>query len=223
MLTVKARISEGNQNRDIPFHIGSKILLLKSDRAWEPFVQSFAVDLNDEKTHTIQLGGYSLFDAGERHLGVMIENIILTPYHDLTRLRQGEYGQWISRASDLDATGLSLQEEWGRWSDADLADSVTFKYKDLLPQKFELTVDFPYFIGENTLAVSVVFPDESTAVINNNIPLGQWPAKINLLVDSSIYKRQPTGLVFTPQKKGRGGCGRMLGIGFSNLLIKPIV
>jgi len=53
------------------------------------------------------------------------------------------YPDFISGVS-----GMSGAEQWGRWTDANLGDSATFRFKQALPQKFTLEVD-GYAIGPN--------------------------------------------------------------------------
>ena len=45
-------------------------------------------------------------------------------------------------------SGVSVAEGWGRWTDANLGESATFRFKQPLPRKFVLEVD-GYAIGPN--------------------------------------------------------------------------
>lgn len=47
-----------------------------------------------------------------------------------------------------EASGLSDVESWGRWTDANLGDSATFRFKQALPATFKLEVT-GYAIGPN--------------------------------------------------------------------------
>jgi len=39
-----------------------------------------------------------------------------------------------------EVTGLSIREDWGRWSDADVAPKVTIRFKKPLPKTFAITL-----------------------------------------------------------------------------------
>ncbi|GAB6124830.1 DUF7024 domain-containing protein [Humidesulfovibrio idahonensis] len=116
-------------------------------------------------------------------------------------------------------TGLSAKEPWGRWSDATLAPTVTFTFKEPLPQKF-------------TVVLSALCTKE-----NENIPVkvyaGSVEKSVKLTYAASVHEvsfalQEPTTtLVFIPAKTsspkalGEGEDVRHLGIGFVKLSIEP--
>ena len=118
-------------------------------------------------------------------------------------------------------TGLSTREKWGRWSDADVAPTVTFTFKQPLPKKF-------------TLILSALCTTE-----NENLPIKVLAGTVEkdvLLTSSSKVQRHElsfdlqepvTTLVVipaktsSPQELGTGGDVRHLGIGFVKMSIEP--
>jgi len=118
-------------------------------------------------------------------------------------------------------TGLSEKESWGRWSDATLAPTVTFTFKQPLPRKF-------------TVVLSALCTKE-----NENIPVKLLAGSVEKTVkltnaagvqrhEVSFTLQEPTAtLVFIPAKTsspkelGEGEDVRHLGIGFVKLSIDP--
>lgn len=116
--------------------------------------------------------------------------------------------------------GLSHAEDWGRWSDANLADAVMLQFFEPLPMKFRLLVtcmafgpnaDHPVLveIGQNTRTFT---PTASVATYSMDFVLNYPERTVNL------YAPSPT----SPASLNYGNNdGRRLGIGLVELKLLP--
>lgn len=120
------------------------------------------------------------------------------------------YPNFIEKVS-----GISKKEDWGRWSDANLADSINIEFKKKLPTKFMLELNVgAYGVNIGKKVQIIIGTQTKTFIIKNSNP-----QKYNLLfenINSNIIKIIP----FNPISPTFDY--RKLAIGFSSLKIKPL-
>lgn len=118
--------------------------------------------------------------------------------------------------------GLSGQEPWGRWSDANIAPTIIFEFVDILPDIFMLSLkanafgpnvgkDLTVKIGEQKFCVLI--PNDGPFDIE--LPVNLNAQKINTV---EFIPPKPT----SPKELGISVDDRKLGIGFISMKIIPV-
>jgi len=116
-------------------------------------------------------------------------------------------------------TGVSSVEEWGRWSDANLAPAVDIDYVDPLPKRFDLVLRARAYGNNVGEPISVRVGDEERFV-----SLGEQDSTVTLRFDNprgaqkiSITPPAPT----EPKENASGGfTPKKLGIGLVSLKVE---
>lgn len=116
-------------------------------------------------------------------------------------------------------TGVSGVEEWGRWSDANLAPAVDIDYVDPLPKRFDLVLRARAYGNNVGEPISVRVGDEERFV-----SLGEQDSTVTLRFDNprgaqkiSITPPAPT----EPKESASGGfTPKKLGIGLVSLKVE---
>ncbi len=115
-------------------------------------------------------------------------------------------------------TGVSGVEEWGRWSDANLAPAVDIDYVDPLPKRFDLVLRARAYGNNVGEPISVRVGDEERFV-----SLGEQDSTVTLRFDNprgaqkiSITPPAPT----EPKSASGGFTPKKLGIGLVSLKVE---
>ena len=115
-------------------------------------------------------------------------------------------------------TGLSGIEDWGRWSDKNLADDVTFEMVEPLPRKFELELELIPFIPNVNKIIDIQIGDQIFPV---TLLEGKNFYKLKITLDRKKYYK----IIFkiynskTPKSLGMSDDNRDIGVGFLGLKI----
>jgi phosphoglycerol transferase len=116
----------------------------------------------------------------------------------------------------VSATGLSAQEAWGRWADANEARSVKIEFSKPLPKKFIISIK-----GQ-------ALPEHDSAIIRVGDSAEKFvmPNKMNEAVEVFVNTNQSSQLIeiipdnpVSPEELGINNDARKLSIGFSEILI----
>jgi phosphoglycerol transferase len=117
--------------------------------------------------------------------------------------------------------GLSHAEGWGRWSDADLGETIEFYFKDELPDIFDLVLECKAF-GPNAGRPVIVRVGNCTGTFTVSattatIRLRLWPMTrtSQITIDSPCPTR--------PADQAGGNDRRRLGIGFISMKIERVL
>ncbi len=110
-------------------------------------------------------------------------------------------------------TGLSQVESWGRWSDANLAQSVRFDFSKPLPRRFTLIIEARAY-GPNTNKDAIVRIGTKRTKIrfSANLDSVRIPVDLDEEQAREIEVVAPTPV--SPKSLGRSQDGRRIGIGF---------
>ena len=118
------------------------------------------------------------------------------------------------------ASGVSGREDWGRWTDADVAPVVKFKFKKTLPGKFTLVLQANAIGGNVGSPVIIRAGNSERIIIVKNWP-DQTVYEVNL---SDIGTADTLEIIppspFSQKASGQGADDRKLGLGFISLKIK---
>jgi phosphoglycerol transferase len=115
-------------------------------------------------------------------------------------------------------SGLSGPEDWGRWSDRNLADDVTFEMVEPLPKEFELVVQLIPFTPNVNKIIDIQIGD---LIFPVTLLEGKNEYKLKITLDSNTYHK----IIFiihnskTPKSLGMNIDTRDIGIGFVDLKI----
>jgi GT2 family glycosyltransferase len=114
--------------------------------------------------------------------------------------------------------GLSHAEGWGRWSDADLGETIEFHFKDELPDIFDLVLECKAF-GPNARRPAIVRVGNCTGTFTVSettetirLRLRPMTRTSQITIDSPCPTR--------PADQGGGNDRRRLGIGFISMKIE---
>jgi phosphoglycerol transferase len=145
---------------------------------------------------------YFVDRLGKRHQATLVDGI------DFTQ------GTWPSFLRDV--RGLSIAEPWGRWSDANLGESVQFDFVVPLPTKFTLVISAKPFGRDGTQRVQIRIGDQT-----HTITLRPDNADIRLPITLGGHRVDMIEFIpqdpVSPQQMGLDGDGRRLGVGFNRL------
>jgi phosphoglycerol transferase len=115
-------------------------------------------------------------------------------------------------------TGLSGPEDWGRWSDRNLADDVTIEMVEPLPKEFELVVQLIPFTPNVNKIIDIHIGD---LIFPVTLLEGKNEYKLKITLDSNTYHK----IIFiihnskTPKSLGMNVDTRDIGVGFVGLKI----
>ena len=116
-------------------------------------------------------------------------------------------------------TGLSRQEDWGRWSDKNLADDVTIEMVEPLPKEFELVVQLVPFTPNVNKIIDIQI---GNFIFPVRLLEGENQYKLKVALDSNTYHK----IIFkihnskTPKSLGINIDTRDIGVGFVDLKIE---
>jgi phosphoglycerol transferase len=112
--------------------------------------------------------------------------------------------------------GLSAKEDWGRWSDADIAPTVVIRFKEPLPKKFTLT-----------LKAQVNLDNESPKLKIGKFEQELFIQQIGESVSVPVELTEPADTIeiiptkpMTPKELGINDDARRLGVGLFSLRIE---
>jgi phosphoglycerol transferase len=115
--------------------------------------------------------------------------------------------------------GISGPEQWGRWSDANLASTVSIVFKDPLPNIFDLVFSVQPF-GPNSEQDLLIKLGTNTYKLNLIAGLYEYRIAIDLAGEKistiDFLPPQPA----SPQQLSIGSDNRKLGIGFVRLRLQ---
>ena len=155
----------------------------------------------------VQKFGYHLDHLGRRHDANLADGL------DFTRRT------WPSFIRDV--RGLSDYEPWGRWSDANLNNSVRFDFFSPLPDKFNLVLLARPFGPDGKKSYTVKIGNQVHDFILDS---GQAEVRIPFYLNNT----QADSIEFIPQNPvspyqlGISGDKRKIGLGFVSMKIDPI-
>lgn len=116
--------------------------------------------------------------------------------------------------------GLSENEAWGRWSDADLG-VVQFVFKNKLPQEFYLEIKaVPYGPNDGKSVLVLVGKTREQFGIDSDNPNALYKIKFTNVDSNTIEIQAPKPT--SPYSLGKGMDKRRLGIGLISVKIVPI-
>ncbi|WP_141233292.1 DUF7024 domain-containing protein [Lysobacter antibioticus] len=117
-----------------------------------------------------------------------------------------------------DATGLSGREQWGRWSDANIAPSVKLELISPLPKKFSLILTARAFQPENDKVVVKIGTQSYALRIGGDGKEVRLP--VDLVGESTNAIEFIPAAPISPQRLGVSADVRKLGIGMIRLRIE---
>lgn len=123
----------------------------------------------------------------------------------------------------IDVTGVSNREDWGRWTDANIAPVIKFRFKQTLPKKFIIELQ------ANAIGPNVGHPIKIRAgSIDQNVTLKNWPDSTTYqlgfegVIDIDVLEIFPLGF-YSPKDSDRNSADvRKLGLGLIALKIRPV-
>lgn len=116
-----------------------------------------------------------------------------------------------------DVQGLSVQEDWGRWSDANVAPAVELNFVRSLPARFTLHIRMTGY-GPNVGQPSVIEIGRQTQTVTPGAEMREFNLRFDN-IDAAHRIRIRPRLPISPQQRGVGTDARLLGVGIQKLWI----
>jgi hypothetical protein len=197
---------------DYPLSYDSLALLIDPDRSVSMHSsrngnEYWALYIQDQRSRGLECGRYQdLSDFSDGYDATLEEGI------DFSRRGFPDFVLYVD--------GLSSVEQWGRWSDANVSETVTIQFRENLPKRFILSVDVYVFASSAGLPMSVLVGEQE-----NTVTLPQGVGTIEIVVEAAS---SPTRVEFrppspkTPAELGLSDDQRRLSVGFSGLRILPV-
>lgn len=117
-------------------------------------------------------------------------------------------------------SGISRPEEWGRWSNANLAPEVTIEYQQPLPPRFALKITAKAFGANIDKPIGVKVGDEQQNIILSS-QLSEVIVEMDNPQDSNLLTIIPPVPELSNEGNILGHAPRKLGIGIQNIEIEP--
>lgn len=171
-------------------------------RAKDHAVAQLPRDLSPEQI--MERAGFIVNALGERYQGTLSDGI------DFSRRGAPTF------LSDL--SGLSAQENWGRWSDANVFPYVSLRFVQPLPKRFILHVRVQAF-GPNADKPASIVIGQQTETFLPTADMREFSLPFNNLNGASLIEIHPS-LPTSPRELGLSTDGRKLGIGVQKLWIE---
>ena len=233
-LELEANAFGPNIGKDLTVKVGSKAYAAHIPEGH--FSAALDVELGGESAQTIEFIPPAPTSPKElgmsedgRKLGIgFIRMRIIEPEADKDEPR---YESSLSEGADFsrsglplflrNAEGLSGEEPWGRWSDADVSPSVRFEFFEPLPDRFSMELETNAFGPNIGKDLTVKVGSKAYAV---HIPEGHFSAALDVELGGEkaqtieFFPPAPT----SPKELGLSEDGRKLGIGFIGMRIKEL-
>lgn len=119
---------------------------------------------------------------------------------------------------EVKETGLSIQEEWGRWSNAK---TVTIDLQEMLPRKFTLTLEAHSFRQLNAPFILTIGDSTLDFILKDN-EITHTTLKLNNVKDEKYTISITVPNPVSPKSLSLSDDTRELGIGIRSILIEPL-
>ncbi|KUY94671.1 MULTISPECIES: hypothetical protein [unclassified Burkholderia] len=162
------------------------------------------VDLSGMTAHQImERAGYVVDKLGPRNNNSLSEGIDLT---------QTSFPRFLENVR-----GLSMREDWGRWSDASVFPGVELTFVQPLPARFTLHVRMQGY-GPNIGKPSSIVIGQQTETVIPGAEIREFALRFDNPTAARAIWIQPA-LPRSPQQSGTGNDGRLLGVGIQKIWI----